>query len=72
MLTIKSVNRAIAAQGHKEILCRGKDYFYFYDGEADNWFETIVPVCAINHLSLQQWLDSLEALRETNNAKIRF
>ncbi len=68
MLTIKAVNRAIAQAGHKETLERGDGYFYFRGGEADNWIAVSVHVYALNHLTLGQWLESLEALRAANNS----
>lgn len=66
MLTIKAVNKAIAEAGHKETLERGDGYFYFWGGEADDWDDTMVYVCAVNHLTLPQWLSSLEGLRKSN------
>uniref|UniRef100_A0AAU8KZ09 Uncharacterized protein n=1 Tax=Serratia phage Kevin TaxID=3161161 RepID=A0AAU8KZ09_9CAUD len=68
MLTIKAVNKAIAEAGCKETLERGDGYFYFRGGEADNWIATSVHVYAINHLTLNQWLEALEGLREANNS----
>ena len=68
MLTIKAVNRAIAQAGHKETLERGDGYFYFRGGEADNWIAVSVHVYALNHLTLDQWLESLESLREVNKS----
>ena len=64
MISIKTVNNALKKLGHEEKLCKGNGYFYFYDGEADQWYSSSVSVFAINHLTLEQWIESFDRLKE--------
>lgn len=62
-LTLKTVNRALAALGYDERLQKAKDYFYFAEGESSNWPETMVLVCRLNDLTLTDWLHEHALLR---------
>jgi len=37
---------------------QGAGYLYFTDGESSAWYSSSVPVCRLNHLTLEQWLDN--------------
>lgn len=64
MVTIKSINAAIAALGGEEKLDRTKDAFYFYDGHADMWYTSVVSVYRLNHLTLDEWIERYKNLRD--------
>lgn len=64
MISIRTVNNALKKLGHAEKLCKGKGYFYFYDGDTDQWYTSSVYVHAINHLTLEQWIESFQSLKE--------
>ena len=61
--TLKRVNRALAKQGVPERLYRGKGYYYFADGGADNWPATSVYVYSARHLTVRQFLEEYESLK---------
>lgn len=59
MLTMKTINKAIADKGIDAELVKGKGYFYFA-GEDVAWCDmTSVYVYRLNELSLEAWLDQL-------------
>lgn len=62
-LTLKAVNKALAEAGAAETLVQAKDYFYFADGEAERWPETMVVVCRLNDLTLTEWIARWKALK---------
>lgn len=59
-LTIKAVNKAIAARGIKAELVKGTDFFYFTGNAVGKFDSTKVYVTHINDLPLQRWLDELD------------
>ena len=63
-LTLKAVNKAIAAKGIKAELVKGEGYFYFIGdavetGHADS---TSVWAFSLNQLNLDAWLDELDVI----------
>lgn len=61
MLTIKSVNKAIAARGIKAEIVQGKDYLYFSGDDVELAESTSVGgVCRLNHMSLDRWMIELD------------
>lgn len=64
MLTLKAVNKAIAAAGGKEQLVKGAGYFYFVNVGKHNAPSSGVYVYRLNQLTLQRWLHELEKKRE--------
>lgn len=69
MISIKTVNNALKKLGHEEKLCKGNGYFYFYDGNADNWYTSSVGVYTINQLTLDQWIESFLRLKEDHKKR---
>ncbi len=64
MLTLKQVNKALAAAGYKERLVKGRGYYYFAEGEAASWPETMVLVYKLNCQTLEEWLRHHLRLRQ--------
>lgn len=62
-MQLKTLNKRLAALGFKETLQKGVGYFYFADGDTENWMETSVYVASLNQLSLMQWVSELERLK---------
>lgn len=62
-LTIKSVNAAIVAKGIKAEIVKGNGYFWFCGDDVQFATSTSVDaVCAINHLTLEQWMSELDTI----------
>jgi len=65
MLTLAKVNKAIAAKYPGVKLAKGEGNFFIYseDKELDlkigMLYQTSIPVFAINHLSLEKWVESV-------------
>lgn len=62
MLTLETVNAAIAAKGIAAELVKGAGYFYFVGDAVENAFTTSVYVYRVYHLPLDQWLAELDAI----------
>lgn len=61
--TVAQVNAALRKQGVQERLVRGKGYHYFAGGCACDWPETAVWVYLSDSLTVQEWLDEYQRLR---------
>lgn len=62
MLTIKGVNKAIAARGIKAEICQGDGYLYFFGDDVELAYSTSVAVCRLNHLTLERWMVALDTI----------
>lgn len=62
-LTLQSINKALQAVGASEELERGDGYFYFAGGNAHKWPATMVYVCRVNDLTIEQWVSAWRSLR---------
>lgn len=62
MLTIKGVNKAIAARGIKAEICQGDGYVYFYGDDVEFAYTTSVAACRLNHLTLERWMQELDEI----------
>ena len=69
-VTLRAINAELARQGHHERLVRGPGYFYFTEGEADFWFETMVVRPALGN-SLQFWIDEHAAKKKSKDNLLR-
>lgn len=61
-VTSATVNKALAAAGHAERLYKGHSdsgqvYWYFGEGDAADWYETMVCVPRVSDLTVAQWLE---------------
>jgi len=70
MLTLKAVNKAIAARGIKAELIQGDGYLYFVGDDVEYAHTTSVSVCRLNHLTLERWMQELDDfVAETKKVK---
>ena len=63
MITIKQIDKMLESKGVAERLYRGKDYFYFYDGDSYAWPETMVYTTRLNNYTLDGWWENYKRLR---------
>jgi len=63
-MTTSKINRSIKHLGLKIIHERGSGYSYFLDLETEDQVGESVPVCYLNQLSLQRWIESAELALE--------
>lgn len=61
---VAEVNRALKAAGAAEKLTRGRDYYYFRDGQASAWPSTSVYVSRADDLTIDQWLNEHSELKK--------
>jgi hypothetical protein len=61
MLTLKAVNKAIAARGIKAELVQGNGYLWFFGADVEYAQTTSVSVCRLNHLTLERWMSELDS-----------
>lgn len=71
MLTIKGVNKAIAARGIKAEIVQGDGYLYFFGDDVELAHSTSVyGVCRLNHMPLERWMAELDRIvADHKNAK---
>lgn len=65
-LSLKSINAELTKRGLNVALAKGDGYFYFASGEAADWLDRTVRVPTLHILSVEQWIDELQKLREQN------
>ena len=66
-LTLKVINDELARLGRKERLVKAHNYFFFQDGEADNWVDKSVGVRTISKLTLKEWIEEFKQLKALND-----
>jgi hypothetical protein len=67
--TVRAVNEALAARGHKAMLFKGGgDYFFFRGEDVNSWLDRTVRVARIGDLSVREWVRALQDLRKKNEA----
>jgi hypothetical protein len=57
ILSLRAVNRALAKEGIRGEINRGKGYFYFTGDDLENSSIGGVYVYRLNQLTLEQWLE---------------
>ena len=60
MLSLKKVNKALAAEGLKMELVKGAGYFYFLGEDVDLAREGVY-VYRLNELSLETWIEEAKS-----------
>ena len=45
---------------------KGDGYFYFTSGETSNWLDRTVKVPTLSSLTLEQWVEEFEKLKDLN------
>lgn len=66
MLTCKQINKVIQQKYPNLELVRGDGYFYLLGTIGDtvnhdvaNWPEGSIYVCRLNHMTMEQWIDTI-------------
>jgi hypothetical protein len=70
-LTLKTVNDELGRRGHTAVLAKGDGYFYFSTGNTADWLDRTVRVRTINSLTLKQWIEEFQRLKELNERILR-
>ena len=70
-LSIKTINAEMARRGFVALLAKGDGYFYFRDGDTDAWLDRTVRVPTLQSLSLDEWIEEFNKLREKNHQLMR-
>jgi len=65
-LSLKAINAELFNRGIKARLEKGDDYFYFWTGEAEDWLDRTVRVPTLHSLTLDQWMEAFQKLKEQN------
>lgn len=69
-LTLAAVNNAVKARGVNAVLYRGKEGYYYFDGPDVEWaYSSSVGVFRLNHLTMAQWMDSLDRIILDHNKR---
>jgi hypothetical protein len=63
-LTLKTVNKALAAAGIKDELVKGKDYFYFWGDKASEWHSSSVMVPRLSDLTVEEWVKEYRTMEK--------
>jgi hypothetical protein len=66
LLTLKAVNAELAKRGIKAQLENGGGYFYFRDGDAEDWLDRTAQVPKVSSLTLEQWIEEFGKLKKRN------
>jgi len=61
--TVASVNKALKRLGFEERLARGNGYYYFYDGDAEGFYSSSIPVYSISDMSIESIIDDLKYMK---------
>jgi len=65
-LNLKIINDELAKRRNTARLEKGVGYFYFHLGEAADWLDRTVRVRKINSLTLKEWMEEFQRLKELN------
>jgi len=65
-LNLNVINDELAKLGYTARLDKGDGYFYFRFGEAADWLDRTVRVRKINSLTLKEWMEEFQRLKELN------
>jgi hypothetical protein len=69
-LSLKAINAELAKRGFTAKLAKGEGYFYVWSGEATDWWDRTLRVPTLRNLTLEQWVDKIQKLRERNRELI--
>jgi hypothetical protein len=70
-LSLKVINDELARRGHHARLEKASGYFYFFGGEAADWLDRTVKARTISTLTLKQWVEEFQRLKELNERIMR-
>lgn len=63
------VDAAVKKIGGTAKLYRGPGYWYFDGDDVEFAYSTSVPVCYLGQLTLQQWVESYQAIAQDHNER---
>ena len=66
LLTLKKVNAELRGAAINARPEKASGYFYVKGGKATDWIDRTVQVPTINSLTLGQWMDEFQRLKELN------
>ena len=64
--TLKTIDDELRRLGHDVHVEKGDGYFYFWKGEANDWLDRTVNVPKVSSLTLEQWVDQFNRLKNLN------
>jgi hypothetical protein len=67
-LSLKTINAGLAKSGFDTKLARGDGYLYVWSGEATGWLDRTVCVPNVHAFTLEQWIEEIWKLRQTNDS----
>jgi hypothetical protein len=70
-VTLTAINGELQRLGHHFRLEKGDGYFFFWSGEANDWFDRTVQVPTLSSLTLKQWLEEFNRLKKLNMEILR-
>ena len=70
-ISLKAINSELERRGSQAVLAKGDGYFYFWGGEAADWLDRTVRVATLHSLTLDQWMQEFQKLKETNRKLIQ-
>lgn len=62
-LTLNAINKELKRRGIKEVLVKGRGYFYFTEGDAVDWYDSSIPVNSISQMSINDILFHYDQLK---------
>lgn len=65
-ISLKVINSELERLGTHAVLAKGEGYFYFWGGEAADWLDRTARVPTLQSLTLEQWIEQFQSLREKN------
>ena len=71
-VTLKAINDELARRGHHARLEKAGGCFYFFGGEATDGLDRTVRVRTMNALTLEQWIEEFERLKNWNQTISRW
>lgn len=69
--SIAQIHRAMRKEGLGDYeLVKGEGYFYLVGPDTECWYETSIYSYRLNHMSINQWIDAIFALKEAGDARV--
>lgn len=68
---LAKVNALLKAAGRKEVIVRGRGYYYAVDGEAWGWYSSSIAVNSFATLTLAQCISCVESMYKQNGITVK-
>jgi hypothetical protein len=65
-LTLKAINDELRRLAHDVHVEKADRYFYFCQGETDDWLDRTVNLPKVSSLRLEGWIDEFNRLKKVN------